>query len=379
MNPTNDNLGKDKLSKVKASTPFLAIDLDNIDTKYNELTKALNNFSVYYAVKCNPEKPILQRLKTLGSKYEIASSGELDRLIEIGIEPKDVIFSNPVKSREQIEYTFNKGVYRFVFDSPEELKKLSEVAPGSSVYLRLSVSNHGSLISLSNKFGANKSHAVDLLSLAKDLGLKPYGLSFHVGSQSENIHLWDEAFDDSVDVIEELNDIGIKLQMLNIGGGFPIKYNEKVPKIKDIAKKIHKNVKKLPYELELFCEPGRYLVGEAGVIAGKIIGKATRQNRPWIYLDVGRFQSFIEMFESDSLSYPIFTSLDNVSKNEPKSMYTITGPSCDSYDTIERDVSLPTRLKEGDFLYFASAGAYTHVYGSAFNDFPVPEVVYLKG
>jgi ornithine decarboxylase len=267
-------------------------------------------------------------------------------------------------------------VRHFSFDSAEELAKIAEYAPGSNVYLRMSVSNHGSLINLANKFGANKEHAALLISLADDMGLNADGISFHVGSQSENMQLWDQAFDDVIDVLKLLKKQGIELKTLNIGGGFPINYTEKVPTIKEVGRKINANVKKLPYKMELLCEPGRYLVGEAGVLSTTIIGKTTRLNQLWVFLDVGRFQFFVEMFESSSLKYPVFTSIDDQESAKPKSLYTITGPSCDSYDTIMRDVSLPTNLKIGDKVYFGSAGAYTHVYGSAFNDFPVPKVSY---
>jgi ornithine decarboxylase len=377
MNPTNKKLNSQRLNGLTQKTPYLVIDLSNIENKYKLLSDALPNFTIFYAVKCNPEQKILETLAKKGSSFEIASKGELERLEKIGVNPKDVIFSNPVKPIDHIETVYKQGLTRFAFDSPEELTKIAKYAPGSSVYLRLSVSNHGSLINLSNKFGANKSHAVQLLSLAEDLGLEPYGISFHVGSQAENEELWSRAFEDVFKAMNDLDTKGIRIKSLNIGGGFPVKYTEPATSIEKIGKQVAASLRNLPYDIDLFCEPGRYLVGEAGVIAGTIIGKTTRHNTPWLYVDVGRFQAFIEMFESSSLEYPIFTSIDGTDKANHKETYTITGPSCDSYDTISRDVRLPKHLDVGDVLYFATAGAYTHVYGAAFNDFPVPKVIYL--
>lgn len=378
MNPTNTSLSSTILSDVSVPTPYLIMDLDNIAQKYDDLKKNLPGVNIFYAVKCNPEEPILSILKKKGSHFEIVSLGELHRLIKLGVNPEEVIYSNPVKPIEHIKNTYDLGLRYYSYDSPEELEKIAQYAPGSKVYLRMSVSNHGSLINLSNKFGANKSHAVALLALAEDLGLDPYGLAFHIGSQSENLQLWDQAFEDVCDVLDELQKHNIKLSVLNIGGGFPVTYTEKVPSIEKIGKVIQKHLRTMPYTMDFWCEPGRFLVGEAGVIAGTVIGKATRLNKPWIYLDVGRFQAFVEMFESDSLEYPIFTSIDGKSASKPTSLYTVTGPSCDSYDTISRDVTLPTNLKVGDKVYFATAGAYTHVYGAAFNDFPVPKVIYKQ-
>lgn len=378
MNPVNDTLSTSSLNSMTEKTPFLVMDLNDVKQKYRELKQNLPDFEVYYAVKCNPEQPILETLKKQGSSFEIASLGELKRLIKIGVDPAKVIYSNPVKPIDHIKKAYKLGVRFFAYDSPEELEKIAKHAPGSKVYLRVSVSNHGSLINLANKFGANKYHALPLISLAIDFGLVPYGLAFHIGSQSENIQLWDQAFDDIVGIIKTLNEHGVQISSLNIGGGFPVRYTEKVPTIAEISKKINKNLKKLPYKVKLWCEPGRYLVGEAGVVATTIIGKTTRQNNPWVFVDAGRFQAFVEMFESDSLKYPIFTSIDSKPSSKPKSLYTVTGPSCDSYDTISRDISLPTNLQVGDRVYFATAGAYTHVYGAPFNDFPVPKLIFIS-
>jgi len=379
VNLTNKNLTVEYLNNIQEKTPFIIIDLRDVEEKYATLKAELPEIDIFYAVKCNPEQQILETLKKSGSNYEIASIGELHRLQSIDVKPAEIIYSNPVKPADHIEEAHKAGVFRFAFDNAEELEKLARYAPGASVYLRISVSNHGSLINLANKFGANREHAVPLLSLAKDLGLVPHGLAFHVGSQSESLELWDEAFDQSVEILKALEEKGMRLDMLNIGGGFPIRYNDKVPSIQEIAKRIRSNVEGLPYGLQLICEPGRYLVGEAGVIATTIIGKTTRHNIQWAYADVGRFQAFVEMFESNKLHYPIFTSIDQLQTSVPKSLYTVTGPSCDSYDTIERNVDLPTNLQIGDRLYFASAGAYTTVYGAPFNDFEVPKPYFLVG
>lgn len=376
MNPVNKKLHADYLAKIKQKTPYLVIDLDDIRSKYSTLMRNLPGFEVFYAVKCNPEPTILKTLQRSGSSFEVASVGELKRLIKIGVNPSKVIYSNPVKPTAHIKSAYNLGLNHFAFDSPEELKKIARVAPRSRVYLRVSVSNHGSLINLASKFGAEVSNAVALLSLAEDLGLDAYGIAFHIGSQSENSQLWDQAFDDAIVIMKNASRHGIRIKSLNIGGGFPVHYTERIPAISEIGQKITRNVSRLPYKVKLWCEPGRYLVGESGVIATTIIGTAVRQNVPWIYLDAGRFQAFVEMFESNSLQYPLFTSIDGQPGSKPRSLFTVTGPTCDSYDTISRNVSLPTNLQLGDKIYFSSAGAYTHVYGSSFNDFPVPKVIY---
>lgn len=370
-----------KLNDITTPTPYLAIDLNKVRSNYNKLKKLLPDFTVYYAMKSNPEPEILAALKKEGCQFEIASIGELDRLEKQGVNPKDVIFSNPVKIPSHIKQAFDRGVRYFAFDSVEEAEKIAENAPGAYVYARVSVSNHGSIINLSNKFGVDPAHVVPLMGVAKDYGLIPWGVSFHVGSQSENVHLWDEAIELMSELIKRLESADITIESVNIGGGIPIKYDAPVPDMEDIAVRVAKNVKKyLPPHIKLMCEPGRALVGDAGVIATTIISRAIRKNESWLYLDTGRFQSFIEMFESEELRYPVYTSLNLGQDNKiaSKSSFTLTGPTCDSYDTIMHQVSLPSILNRGEKLYFGSAGAYTHVYGAPFNDFPVPTVVYAN-
>jgi ornithine decarboxylase len=266
------------------------------------------------------------------------------------------------------------GVRFFAFDSKEELEKIARYAPGSNVYLRLGVSNSGSQIKLSSKFGCNKSGAVNLMRMAKEHKLSPLGITFHVGSQAETLDVWGQAINDVADIMKDLQHHGIRLEFLNLGGGFPVSYGREVPHIKEIAKEINKAKKKLPYSLGVWCEPGRYLVAGAGTIRSHVIGRALRGKDHWLYLDTGRFQSFIELFESEDIRYPVSCE----SKHSKKMPFTLTGPTCDSYDTIMHNVLLSKDIEIGDTISFGMCGAYTHVYGAPFNDFPVPVVRYNK-
>lgn len=357
---------------MKEPSPTLEINLQKISQQYKQLQHNLGDYRIFYAVKANPEKKVLETLKQAGSSFEIASIGELQRLIEIRVKPGDVIFSNPVKIPAHIEQAYQAGVRYFAFDCKEELDKIADLAPGSNVYLRMNVSNAGSQIKLSAKFGCNKSDAVDLLTYANSLNLKPVGISFHVGSQAEQTGVWGQAVNDVCDVMKQLALHNITLQVVNIGGGFPVSYGRAVPSVVDIANELNVAVKHLPYEVELWCEPGRYLVAEAGTIHANVIGKTTRKQEPWLFLDTGRFQSFIEMFESEEIRYPVF----HKGHQTKQKAYTLTGPTCDSYDTIMYDVMLPEDISVGDQISFGMCGAYTHVYGAPFNDFPLPKIIY---
>lgn len=357
---------------MKDLAPTLEINLKKISQQYRQLQRNLGDYKIFYAVKANPEKEVLKTLKQAGSSFEIASIGELQRLIAIGVNAEDVIFSNPVKIPAHIEQAYQAGVRYFAFDCKEELYKIADLAPGSNVYLRMNVSNAGSQIKLSAKFGCNKSDAVDLLAHAKSLNLKPVGISFHVGSQAEDNSAWGRAINDVCDVMKELASHNITLDVINIGGGFPVSYGKAVPGIVDIAHELREAVNRLPYEVDLWCEPGRYLVAEAGTIHANVIGKTTRKQELWLFLDIGRFQSFIEMFESEDIRYPVSYKV----KTRNLQKYTLTGPTCDSYDTIMYGVMLPEDISVGDQVSFSMCGAYTHVYGAPFNDFSLPRIVY---
>lgn len=363
-----------ELKKVTHPTPFIITDLDRAGKNFQRLSRLMPNVKIHYAVKCNPHEQILRKLKIHGSSFEIASIGELDRLTKIGVPASDVIFSNPVKVPEQVRLAYDRGVRVFAIDSIEEIDKLVSFAPKAKVLIRISVSNQGSAINLAMKFGCEMKHAAEIMIHAKQQGLIPYGITFHVGSQAEDLGVWDEAFACTQFVLENLQKQGIKVSVINIGGGFPVYYGKEVPKIETIAARIQSNIDNLPYKVNIWCEPGRYLVADTSVIAVTIISTVKRGSASWLYLDAGRFQSFIEMFESDSIQYPVFSAESGVNSELEK--YTLTGPTCDSYDTIAHDVWLPKNLSIGDKLYFGMTGAYTTVYGSSFNDFPVPKQIF---
>lgn len=373
---TNDTHGVDELNVLDQQTPFLLIDTSNIQSKYRSLKKHLPFLKVFYAVKCNPEQSVLNILNKEGCGFEIASIGEFRR-VKCLAEASEIIFSNTIKQKSDIKQSFEGGISRFAFDSTSELKKLAKYAPGSEVILRLAVSNNGSSIPLTKKFGALPDDAVSLLDQAKTVGLNPTGVSFHVGSQAENLHVWDEAFKTCASVIKDAKKAEHKLKVIDIGGGFPVRYTTTIPSIEDIAAVICKNIETYKLQnFEFWAEPGRYLVAESGIVGATVVSKIKRSNTTWLYLDVGRFNCFTELFESEDIRYPILTSKDASAVDFDREQMVLTGPTCDSFDTIYTDALINKNVKEGDRLYFGSAGAYTHVYGSTFNDFIVPTVCY---
>ncbi len=357
-------------------TPALVVDLNIIRSNLKRFRRVLPRVKIHYAVKALSDECVLKIIDEYVDGYDIASYGELKTIRKIS--DKKVLFSNPVKIPAHVKSSHKEGVDSFAFDSAMELHKIAENAPGSDVYLRLKVSDYGSAFPLSKKFGADENHTVPLFGYAKDLGLNPIGITFHVGSQSENTATWENAIEKSGKLIKQLSKAGFKISMLNIGGGFPSEYSDETVTISDVAPVINKALEKnIPTNVEIVAEPGRYVVANAAVMVSTVIGKENRSGQNWLYLDIGVFQGLMESLEMDDWKYPVFKLEENDNKAMPHH-YVLTGPTCDAQDTIDLDVELPADIKLGDTICIGSAGAYSVVYGSSFNGFDMPSVVCIN-
>ncbi len=368
------------LKKINHKTPYLLIDLNRLTDRYKEFKTYFKELNIHYAVKCNPEIGVLKRLHELGSGFEIASYNEAILLKEkVGVTPSRILYSAPVKSTEDIKKTFDLGVDRFSVDCFSEVEKVSKNAPNSKVYVRVAVSDLGSKWPLSQKFGAPPREVVELFEYAISLGLQAYGLTFHIGSQSTEVNSWDFAIQTIGSLMEELNRKNIKIDMLDIGGGFPAKYTEDVPEIDEISIVINNAIKKyLPYKVKIAAEPGRCLVAEAGLIVTSVLSRTIRGGRNWLYLDIGAYNGLIETTSTQgSLVYPLRTSKDISVDGKSKLNYVLTGPTCDSLDTMFESIQLAKNLTIDDHIYIGSAGAYTLSYASSFNGFGPPKVYYV--
>jgi ornithine decarboxylase len=372
------SLAPAELDRVPAATPFLATDRAVIGDRYHRLRSLVDGLDIFYAVKCNSSLEVLEALVALGSGFEIASYYELDRVVAAGARPADVLYSNPVKPIDHIAGAFGRGVDRFAADSEDEIRKLATVAPGARVYLRLQVDDHRSLFPLSKKFGTSVEEACRLLLLARDLGLVPHGLTFHVGSQCTDPAAWRGATARCGVAMRELDRHGIRIEMLDLGGGLPARYTEEVPAVEETAGGIVRSLAQLPYRPSMVCaEPGRYLVAESSVMATTVIGMADRGGERWAYLDVGGYTGLMETIQTGGRwHFPVLT--DRADHHlVPHVPFTLTGPSCDSSDTMFRDLHLPLTLATGDRLYIGTTGAYTLSYASHFNGFASPTPLYV--
>jgi ornithine decarboxylase len=353
--------------------PCLVVDLDVVRDNYAAFAKSLPDTRVYYAVKANPQPEVLDLLAKLGSCFDTASVVEIQQVLATGCSPDRVSFGNTIKKERDIARAYELGVRLFAVDCETEVEKIARVAPGSKVFCRILCDGAGAEWPLSRKFGCVPEMATAVLEHAHRLGLQAYGVSFHVGSQQRNPRMWDAALAASATIFRELAERGIHLQMVNLGGGFPTKYLKDVPAVKQYGQAIFKSLRKhfgnrIP---ETIIEPGRGMVGNAGVIEAEVIlvsKKSADDNVKWVYLDIGKFNGLAETMD-EMIRYPIRTPFDGDAM-EP---CVIAGPTCDSVDVLyeKEPYMLPISLEIGAKVLIEGTGAYTTTYSAVgFNGFP---------
>jgi ornithine decarboxylase len=368
------------LTEANTATPCLVVDLDVIADNFKRLKAALPLAQIYYAVKANPAPEILRVLDRLASNFDTASIYEIEDCLKLGIGPERLSFGSTIKKEDHIRRAFAAGVRLYAFDSSAELEKLARAAPGARVFCRIFMTGEGADWPLSRKFGCSVEMAKDLLIRARDLGLDPHGVSFHVGSQQRDLTQWDIALGKTKMLFTALNAAGIELKLINLGGGFPARYRQRVPSIDAYAGAIMEAMtahfgNNLP---QMIVEPGRGIAGDAGVIQAEVVlisSKGEDDNRRWVYLDIGKFGGLPETMD-EAIQYRIQTPHDG----KPVGPVVLAGPTCDEMDMLYEKAGymLPLDLAVGDKVQILATGAYTTTYASVgFNGFPPLQAYYI--
>ncbi len=364
---------RDFLKKRTDVGPCLVLDLDVVRENYQNFAKVLPDTRVYYAVKANPAPEVLKLLAGLGCCFDVASIPETHAALAAGATPDRISYGNTIKKEREIAEAFALGVTLFAIDCEAEAEKVARAAPGSRVICRIVCDGSGAEWPLSRKFGCEPVYAADILEFAHKQGLVPNGVSFHVGSQQHNVEAWDRALASTAAVFRTCAERGINLSIVNLGGGFPAKYMRKTPKLESYGKAIFRALRKhfgnnLP---NTYVEPGRGLVGNAGIIEAEVVLIAKRSPEDevrWVYLDIGKFHGLAETI-GESIRYPIRTTKDR----DETAPCIIAGPTCDSVDVLyeKTPYPLPVSLAIGDKVLIEAAGAYTTTYSSVgFNGYP---------
>jgi ornithine decarboxylase len=371
---------RDYLRRNADEGPRLVVDLDVVRDNYQTFAKALPDTRVFYAVKANPAPEVLSLLASLGSCFDTASVPEIEMALAAGATADRVSFGNTIKKERDIARAYALGVRLFAVDCVQEVEKIARAAPASRVFCRILSDCVGAEWPLSRKFGCEPAMAVDVLDHAMRLGLEPYGVSFHVGSQQRNPHAWDRALASAAAVFRECGDRGMTLSMVNLGGGFPTKYLKSVPTVKTYGASIFRALRKhfgnrIP---ETIIEPGRGMVGNAGVIEAEVVLVSKKSNEDdvrWVYLDIGKFGGLAETMD-ESIRYAIKTPRDGAETGP----CVLAGPTCDSADVLyeKEPYLLPVSLEIGDKLLIEGTGAYTATYSAvAFNGFAPLKTIHI--
>lgn len=350
-------------------TPLLVMSVEQVKNNYQTLKDYMPRVNIHYAVKANPDERILRTLKDLGSCFDVASDGEILQLQAMGVTGPQMVYANPIKPVHGIVTARQAGILNYMVDSEPEIEKMAKVAPGAEILVRVRIQNPEALIDLNKKFGAEAADVVRLLLRARDCGLNPVGLAFHVGSQSTQSHAYTNALKICRDLFDEAAAFGIDLRILDIGGGFPIRApgSAKID-IPKMLTTINGKVEQYFPETEIWAEPGRFICGTAVKLITRVIGKQHRDNQEWYFLDEGIYGTFSGVI-FDHWDFELLPF-----KEGPIVSATFAGPSCDSFDVIFREKET-VRLDVDDLILVPNIGSYSSASATTFNGFAKASVV----
>ena len=365
----------------KYGTPLVVVDHDGIRRNYASFRKYLPKVQAYYAVKANPAPEILRTIYQAGGSFDVASLAEFMLVHELieklpNQQRQDyiwdkIIYANPIKPRETLE-ALNKYKPLLTYDNPEEIHKIKRYAPDAGLVLRLRVPNTGSMVELSSKFGCEPGEAVDLILEAFRAGLVVEGLSFHVGSQCTNFDNYVQALNIAAAVMNEARARGREIKILDIGGGFPVRYDPHVKPFSLLAQKINAEIARLfAKDIQILAEPGRFLIATAATSIARVIGKAVRDGKPCYYVDDSVYHTYSGII-FDHCQYRVAAF-----KRGATEMSMVFGQTCDGMDTIAQSEQLP-ELEIDDLVYSENIGAYSNASSTWFNGFAPAKVVHVN-
>ncbi len=338
---------------------------------------------ICYSVKANSNIAIISLLRQLGSGADIVSAGELKRVLKAGINPKKIVFSGVGKTPEEIELALNADILMFNVESLEELETLGEVARrlGKKAPFALRVNpdvdpqTHPYISTglKKSKFGIPEEFVIEAYKKTKKNSyLHPIGIDAHIGSQITSISPFVDALSRLKKIWEELISLGFELKYLDIGGGLGIVYeNEEPPLPQEYADAIIKEGRDL--EATIILEPGRVIVGNAGILVTKVLYTKENVLKKFVIVDAGMNDLIRPAF------YQAYHKIIPVEeKNLEYEVVDVVGPICESSDFFAKERKLP-KVKKGDFLAIMSAGAYGFVMSSNYNSRPRPPEVLVDG
>ncbi len=336
-----------------------------------------------YAVKANSNLAILSFLRSLGASLEIVSEGELMRGLRAGFNANAIVSTGVGKTASEIAALLNAGVHQINVESLPELEHINRIATDmgkvAPVVFRLNPNVTGgghekiSTGREQDKFGISKSTVFEGFAMAQEMGgINALGLSMHIGSQVFTVETFKEAFEKLPALVEELRAKGHTIERLDIGGGFPIQYDdENLLDLSAYAQWVNDII--IPLDTQIIMEPGRFLVGNAGVLLSRVEYMKESEGRKFLILD-GAMNDLIRPTLYDA--YHGMESVEN--RDAPTQSYDVVGPICETGDTFTTDRELP-EMTRGDLMVIKSAGAYGFCMASNYNTRARPAEVLVHG
>ncbi|MGH8175282.1 MAG: type III PLP-dependent enzyme [Steroidobacter sp.] len=354
-------------------SPLLVVDCEQVRRQYHALKSALPNVDLHYALKPLPHAAVVSCLREEGACFDLATTGEVELVKAQGVTPERCIHTHPIKRDSDIRDALRYGVTTFVADNPDEIRKFVRYRKRADLLLRVSFRSPKAVVDLSRKFGCEPGAVLGLIEMARRLGVRVRGLSFHVGSQAIDPAKYVEAIHACTNLMGEALLAGLpSLDVLDIGGGFPVSYTDAVPAIDDFCRPIREALARLPKHVRVIAEPGRFIAAPAAMAVSSVMGKAKRDGRWWYYLDDGLYGSYSgQLF--DHARYPVSVLREGGELHES----VLAGPTCDSIDVIDDDILLP-ELEVGDLVVGRMMGAYTWASATDFNFFKRAKVVVMN-
>jgi len=353
---------------------FYVYDLGNVYRQYNTWFNAMPRVKPFYAIKCNPERALLEVLAILGAGFDAASKAEIDAVMALGVPPERIIYANPCKLPEQIKHAASVGVNMTTFDSEEELTKLARLHPKAQLVLRIRADDPTARCPLGVKYGALPFEFKPLLDRAKTLGLDLMGVSFHVGSGATSAEAYYNAIGKARDVFDMAVEMGLPpLRLLDIGGGFS---NGGAMNFLDAAAAVNSGLDQyFPADsgVTVIAEPGRYFAEGTGHLATFTFGKRCRPVEDETHYEYWISDGLYGSMNCVVFDHAVLTPHSLASPEGRCYPSTVFGPTCDGMDVVLRDIWLP-ELEYGDWLVFNNMGAYTTAAGTSFNGFATGQI-----
>jgi ornithine decarboxylase len=382
---TENNLDRhEELLKLAGEhgTPLLIIDHDKLRQNYRTFKEHLPRVQCYYAVKANSEQQIIETLFEEGSSFDVASYNEFMQVYQYikHFDKKErkhfvwdkIIFSNTIKDSPTLA-KIKQYKPLVTYDNSAELTKLKRHCDTAGLVLRLKVPDTGSQVEMASKFGAEPGDAQQLIQEAFDMGLNVEGVSFHTGSQCTNFDNYTVALDIAATVLHDARKKGFPLNLVDIGGGFPVPYDSSVPQFETLASLLNSEFSRLfPDDIQILAEPGRFMVATVATLVTEIIGKARRDGKVFYHINDGVYHTF------SGVVYDHWIPNFHAFKEGETEICAVVGPTCDSFDKISLSVQLPRDLDVGDYLCTDNIGAYSNASSTKFNGFVGAKILHKK-